>query len=151
MKRVFTLHWLICPPPCTLGEKTQSTTPVVNPVLSPPPLPSRGVRPLAFKNRLNQVEVFCHGETYSSLQSWKIISYFQGQLGENQIHRHKCARKIKSTDSNCFLNKEPNPPSSIRRFSRVLTPAALLAVASTTKPQNLFSCLLLSSENSLLN
>lgn len=99
MKTVFTLNQLICPPPWTLGEKSQPTDVVVKPVLSPPPLPSYGVMPLAFKNRLKQVKVFCHGKTYSSLQSWNMISYFQGQMGV-------CGRKI--TDLNCFLNKEPN-------------------------------------------
>lgn len=145
MKTVFPLNQLIYPPPWTLGEKTQPANLVVNPVLSPPPLPSYDVRPLVFKNRLKQVKVFCHGETYSSLQSWNIISYFQGQRGV-------CARKIKYTDLNCFLNKRAKSPKQyykIQQFS--LLQLYLELPQERTQAQNLFSWILLSSENSLLN
>lgn len=98
MKAVLILNLLMYSPPWTLEGKPQST----DAVLSPPPLPSYGVRPPAFKIRLKQVKVFHHGETYSLSQSWNIISYFQGQLGtcvENQVHRLKLFSKQRAKPS----------------------------------------------------
>lgn len=102
------------------GGKIPATDLVVNPVLSPLPLPRYGVRPLAFKNRLKQVKVFCHGETYSSLQSWNIISYFQRQHG-------LCARE----NHRLKLFSKQRAKLAVLGISAVLSPAALLGVAAS--------------------
>lgn len=81
------LNQLISPPPWTLGKKAQPNNLIAIPVLSPSPLPNYSLRPLAFKNSLKPVKLFCRYETYSSLQSYN-NSYFKGQLGF-------CARKIR--------------------------------------------------------
>lgn len=63
------LNQLISPPPWTLGKKAQPNNLIAIPVLSPSPLPNYSLRPLAFKNSLKPVKLFCRDETYSPLQS----------------------------------------------------------------------------------